>query len=314
MHSHHSHSGDYISHAEGQLEEMVLTAKKNGFTHFCLTEHMPRLDDMYLYPEEIDKKYTKLDLGENFERYLAHARKIQARENALGDIKILVGYEVEGIDDAHIEAANLISERTDMCVGSVHYVNHIPIDFNADLWLKARESVGGTSRELYKEYFELQYRVLKTLKPAVVGHFDLIRLFDVKDHDPTTGKDFHARTIQQDWPDVWSLIVRNVNFVVEYGGLFEINGAAIRKGWETPYPQTDIAQEIIRQGGKFSLSDDSHTYAQIGLNYHKVWDYIVNTLHLETIYHLDFDPTGAVTVVEDKTSELSLLSFWAQYK
>lgn len=111
MHSHHSHSGDYISHAEGQLEEMVLTAKKNGFTHFCLTEHMPRLDDMYLYPEEIDKKYTKLDLGENFERYLAHARKIQARENALGDIKILVGYEVEGIDDAHIEAANLISKE-----------------------------------------------------------------------------------------------------------------------------------------------------------------------------------------------------------
>lgn len=313
MHSHHSHSGDYISHADGSLEEMVATAKSRGFSHFCLTEHMPRLSDDYLYPEEKDKNYTQEDLSANFQRYLVHAREIQKRENQEGTIKILVGYEVEGIDDAHIEAAKSYSKDTDMCVGSVHYVNHIPIDFNRELWLKARETAGGTSRALYKAYFELQYNVIVNLKPMVIGHFDLIRLFDPKESDPTTGKAFEDLNIEKDWPDVWALIERNVKYVVEYGGLFEINAASIRKGWATPYPQADISQAIISLGGKFCLSDDSHAYVQVGLNFHKAWDYVVNTLKLDYIYHLDLLEDGTVTVVTNSVSTISKLSFWKQY-
>lgn len=313
MHSHHSHSGDYISHADGSLERMVTTAKEKGFTHFCLTEHMPRLSDDYLYPEEIDKKYSKDDLATNFKNYLKHAREIQSRENADGPMKILVGYEVEGIDDEHIEAAKTYSSQTDMCVGSVHYVNRIPIDFNAELWLKARESAGGTSRQLYAAYFELQYNVIKSLQPMVIGHFDLIRLFDAKDTDPTTGKLYDQRDIQSDWPEVWTLIERNIKHVVSYGGLFEINGAAIRKGWPCPYPQLDIARAILRHGGKFCLSDDSHSYGQIGLNFHLVWEYVVKTLKLETIYHLDLSNDGTTVVVGDDVRILSASSFWDQY-
>lgn len=314
MHSHHSHSGDYISHADGSLEKMVATAQEKGFTHFCLTEHMPRLKDDYLYPEEIDKNYSKHDLATNFNKYLKHAREIQSRENKNGPMKILVGYEVEGIDDEHIEAAKSYSSQTDMCVGSVHYVNRIPIDFNAELWLKARESVGGTSRQLYAAYFELQHKVIKGLEPMVIGHFDLIRLFDIKDVDPTTGKPHDEINIRSDWPEVWALIERNIKLVVGYGGLFEINGAAIRKGWSCPYPQADIAKAILQLGGKFCLSDDSHSYGQIGLNFHKVWDYVVNTLKVDKIYHLDLLEDGTTVVVGDDVKAISTLSFWEQYK
>lgn len=314
MHSHHSHSGDYISHADGSLEQMVATAKTKGFTHFCLTEHMPRLKDDYLYPEELDKKYSKDDLATNFKKYLKHAREIQLRENKTGSMKILVGYEVEGIDKEHIEAAKAYSMQTDMCVGSVHYVDRIPIDFNAELWLKARDSVGGTSRQLYAAYFELQYDVIKNLEPIVIGHFDLIRLFDAKDLDPTTGKLYDERDIKSDWPEVWALIERNIKHVVGYGGLFEINGAAIRKGWSCPYPQCDIAREILQQGGKFCLSDDSHSYGQIGLNYLKAWDYVVKTLQADKIYHLDLTEDGATVVVGDDVESISASSFWEQYK
>lgn len=314
MHSHHSHSGDYISHADGSLEGMVATAKTRGFTHFCLTEHMPRLSDDYLYPEEIEKQYTKNDLLTNFESYLVHARTVQMIENNIGRIKILVGYEVEGIDEAHVEAAKVYSERTDMCIGSVHYVNHIPIDLSRELWLKARESVGGTSRHLYREYFELQYKVITGLKPTVIGHFDLIRLFEAKEEDPNTGKLFEERNIEIDWPEVWALIERNIRTVVEYGGLFELNGAAIRKGWTCPYPQLDIAQAILKLGGKFCLSDDSHAYTQIGLNFLKVWEYVVSTLKLDKIYHLDLLDDGTVVVVSENVAELSELPFWDQYK
>lgn len=290
---------------------MVQTAESKLFTHFCLTEHMPRLHDKYLYPEELEKSYNKSHLLDNFNKYLVHAFELQKRVNSAGKMKILVGFEVEGIDQEHIDASIPFKLKSDMCVGSVHYVNGIPIDFNTDLWLAARDSVGGT-RSLYKAYFELQFKVLKTLDPHVVGHFDLIRLFEVDDLDPSTGKKMSAISVEKDWPEVWEVIVRNIKYVASYGGLFELNSAAIRKGWTTPYPRKDMAQAIIKYGGKFCLSDDSHAYTQVGLNYHKVWEY-VQELELGSIYHLDLKD-GKTVVVEDSVEELTKSSFWDQYR
>lgn len=305
MHSHHSHSGDYISHAAGTLEEMVATAQKRGFSVYCLTEHMPRLSNHYLYPEELEKNYTTQSLDGDFERYLAHARQLQASSS----LKLLVGFELEGIDEAHIEAALAWKPKFDMCVGLVHFVHGIPIDFNSELWLQARSKKDGLTRTLYRDYFDLQYKVLVSSTPEVVGHFDLIRLFEPTELDPTTGKLSSDLVLEKDWPEVWSAITRNIDFVVGYGGLFELNSAAIRKGWSSPYPRADIAFEIKARGGKFCLSDDAHTTAQVGLNYHKVWTYVTDTLQLDTLYNLDIED-GKVYVASKPVSELSKLQFW----
>lgn len=312
MHSHHSHSGDYVSHANGSLEEMVETAKEKQFTHFCLTEHMPRLDNRFLYPEELDKGYTIANLNQNFEKYIKHSREIQERESLAKQIQIIVGFEVEGIDLEHIEYAQHIKAITDMCVGSVHYVHGIPIDFDEKQWREAREKSGGTTKQLYRDYFDLQYQVISTLKPEVIGHFDLIRLFEVEDVDPWTGKLASQINLEQDWPDVWKLIQRNIKLVVSYGGLFELNSAAIRKGWTTPYPREDICRAIIEVGGKFCLSDDSHAYKQVGLNYAYLWEY-VKRLELRSVYHLEV-VSGKTQVVEASVDELSNSDFWLQYK
>lgn len=313
MHSHHSHSGDYVSHAVGSLENMIQTAQERQFTHFCLTEHMPRLDDTFLYPEELEKLFTKKDLEEAFANYLKHAQALQKAVNSQNKMKILVGFEVEGLDKAHIDRAVEIAKVTDMCVGSVHYVHGIPIDFDAEKWIAARD-VSGSTRQLFKDYFDLQYEVLTAVNPEVIGHFDLIRLFQVDDVDPSTGKQISQIDLQQDWPDVWLAIKRNVEYANSYGGLFELNSAAIRKGWSTPYPRRDICDFIISTGGRFCLSDDSHAYAQVGLNFHKLWDYVTNTLKLEHVYHLDLDESGKTVVVQDSVAELSNLPFWDQYK
>lgn len=312
MHSHHSHSGDYVSHAVDKLDDIVELAYKKGFTVFCLTEHMPRLHDKYLYPEEIEKGYTVDDLKANFRRYLVHA--LQLKQKYTGKMAVLVGFEVEGIDSDHIDyASQILQDPTiDMMVGSVHYVNQIPIDFSPSLWLEARNSVSEkTTRSLYKAYFELQYEVIQKLHPQVVGHFDLIRLFEPREDDPTTGKHSDDLVLEHDWPEVWQLIVRNIKTVVAYGGMFEVNSAAIRKGWTTPYPKRDIADAIVQNGGKFCLSDDSHGLAQIGLNFHKSWDYI-KQLGVENIYHLDL-VNGNTILREKNVLELDKSEFWKLY-
>jgi histidinol-phosphatase (PHP family) len=35
-----------------------------------------------------------------------------------------------------------------------------------------------------------------------------------------------------------------------------------------------MGKEILRRGGKFVLSDDSHGVAQVGLNYHRLFEYM----------------------------------------
>lgn len=50
----HSHSGQFCKHAFCSLEEVVLTAIEVGFTHYGLSEHMPRYQAGDLYEEEVE--------------------------------------------------------------------------------------------------------------------------------------------------------------------------------------------------------------------------------------------------------------------
>ncbi|RCK65430.1 Histidinol-phosphatase [Candida viswanathii] len=308
MHTHHSHSGDYVSHAVDTLEDMVKLYHEKKFSVVCLTEHMPRLDEKFLYPEELEKSYTTSNLNSDFDRYIKHATDLQSRYQ---DMKIIIGFEVEGINAEHIEYSQKLLDKVQMSVGSVHFVNEIPIDFSKELWLEARASTKeNTTRALYRDYFELQHAVISRLQPTVVGHFDLIRLLQPEeDVDPSTGKLAKDVDLKNDWPEIWALIVRNIKLVKLYGGLFELNSSAIRKGWDTSYPKRDIAEAIIKHGGaRFCLSDDAHALTQVGLNYDKTWKY-VKSLGVTELYYLDATD-GKVLIESESIEQLEKSPFW----
>lgn len=147
-------------------------------------------------------------------------------------INILVGFEVDYIRESSIQLIQQLREdyKFDVFLGSVHHVNTIPIDFDRDMYLKARATCGGSDEKLFEAYFDAQYAMLQ-LQPPIVAHFDLIRLFS---EDPTFPL--------QSWPGVWNRVVRNIEFVVKYHGLFELNSASLRKGWDEPYPRRDICE------------------------------------------------------------------------
>lgn len=119
----------------------------------------------------------------------------------------------------------------DLFVGSVHHVHTIPIDYDAAMYHRAREAAGGTDERLFEDYYDDQLDMLQKLKPLVVGHFDLIRL---KSDDPNA-------TFTK-YPNVWEKILRNLRFVASYGGMLELNSAALRKGMTEPYPKEEICR------------------------------------------------------------------------
>ena len=98
--------------------------------------------------------------------------------------------------------------------------------------------------------------MLQALKPPVVGHFDLIRLFS-----DDSNRSFRT------WNTVWEKIMRNLQYVANYGGVLEVNSSSLRKGMSEAYPQVEICKEFEALGGRFTLSDDSHGIPHVGLNY-----------------------------------------------
>ncbi|GAV55395.1 hypothetical protein ZYGR_0AV00260 [Zygosaccharomyces rouxii] len=328
MHSHHSHSGDYVAHGVDPLEDVSARAIQKKFHTYCLTEHMPRINAKFLYPEEredpIQEENAVQRLQENFLNFLRHAKAIQDRPNA-SDTKFIVGTEIEGCDEEHISyGKQLMAQHNDVikfCVGSVHHIRDIPIDFDQQGWNEALTACNNNLQTLLLSYFDLQYKMLTALKPLVVGHFDIYKLYlpptlriDVKtgyvSDEPTAVPVSEVQLIHL-WDPVHKAVIRNLQFIETYGGLIEINTSALRKKLPEPYPGRDICQLVKNYcGGRFVLSDDAHAVAQVGVCYGQALKYITETLQLTQMYYLELTAQGDLTIKTLPIEQFKSNAFW----
>lgn len=280
--SFHSHSGDFCKHAHGTLEGMVSQAVALGFDTYGLSEHMPRFQDSNLYPEERDAGLTSQDLKDMFHQFTIKARQLQAQY--AGKIKLLVGMETELCRDESLADVQSVraTYNLDYIMGSVHHVNGVPIDYGPALVGEIEDALGGTEK-LFIRYFEHMYEMITTLKPDIIGHFDLIRLFR---------PEFTLT------PTILEHIDKAVRAGVEAGCIFEVNSSALRKKLPFPYPMKDVLERIIAAGGRLTLCDDAHRTEQIGLNFRAAREYLLG-LGVTSLYYLARDQdTGKVSVVE----------------
>ncbi|ORY09527.1 Polymerase/histidinol phosphatase-like protein [Clohesyomyces aquaticus] len=301
--SHHSHSGQFCGHATGTLEEMVQQAVSKGFHTFSLTEHIPRpVEDFY--PEE-ELSHTEESLAKLFEDFTHEA--VRLRDAYSSKIKIIVGFETEWIRPSTLVLIeNLLAKyEFDFFMGSLHHVHTIPIDFDKASYERARAKAGGTDERLFEDYFDSQYEMLQALQPPVVGHFDLIRLLSDKPDAEFEG-----------FKEVWVRIHRNLEYIKSYGGILELNSSALRKGLAQPYPCLTICQAFLHMGGRFTMSDDSHSIDQVGTNYGRLLDFIQKT-GMEEVWYADRDAprhtsrfahAGFSSIIVE---ELAQLPFWA---
>jgi len=248
---------------------MVKAAIAKGFKVYGLTEHVPRYRLEDLYPEE--KGLTLEQLSQTFDAFIEEAHRL--KKLYIGQITLLVGLETESISEEDFRGLDRLLEkhgqRIEYIVGSVHHANTIPIDFDRATFERALESFAQSKNDdqtillerLFLSYFDRQYELMRRYKPEIVGHFDLCRLY--------------YKSIKfEDFPSVWEKIQRNIDYATSYGALFELNAAAIRKGWDHPYPGVDVVRYIRQRGGRFTLSDDAHGPDAIGQDYDKLEEYI----------------------------------------
>jgi histidinol-phosphatase (PHP family) len=158
---------------------------------------------------------------------------VRLRTKYASQIQLIIGFECDWIRPASesLISRSLSNFPFEFFVGSVHHTHTVPIDYDRPMYEQARQRAGGTDERLFEDYFDAQFDMLRKLRPPVVGHFDLIRL-----------KSDDVERSFMSFPGVWSRILRNLDFIAEYGGLIELNSAAIRKGMSEPYPKAEICR------------------------------------------------------------------------
>ncbi|RLC21951.1 MAG: histidinol phosphatase [Deltaproteobacteria bacterium] len=264
---HGGHSGQYCNHAKDLLEDIIIRYIELGFTKVGITEHVPPVNDQFLYPEEIELNLTTADLHKKFKEYFKNLRHL--KKKYAPKIKIFIGMETEthvGYVD-HIK--NLISTfQPDYIVGSVHHVDDICFDYSKKKYDKAA-SVCGSYDVMYEKYFDLQYAMIKSLKPFVVGHFDLIRIYD---------KSYKNRLLL---PQIKQKIKRNLTLIKSLNLVMDFNLRPLARGEKEPYITPSILKIVKNMGIRIVPGDDSHGVDEAGLYIDKAIE-ILDTYEFDT--------------------------------
>jgi histidinol-phosphatase (PHP family) len=168
-------------------------------------------------------------------------------------IQILVGFESE----THSGAPDFIDRLTeafhpDYIVGSLHHVDDLGFDCSSGQYLQAAAALGGIDA-LYMRYFDLQHEMLRMLRPAVVGHFDLIRIFDPR---------YPQRILQ---PEIFQRIIRNLELIKNLDLILDYNVRALLKGADEPYISEPILRKALEMGISVVPGDDSHSIDSVGV-------------------------------------------------
>lgn len=223
-------------------------------------------------------------------------------------IEILVGGETDMCRPEWLEDVKRVAAQHDLeyLVGSVHHVRQMPIDYDEPSFVVAEKACGGTEA-IFIAYFEQVAEMVAQLRPSIVGHFDLIRLF--RQQQPLS-------------PPIWAAIDKAIAAIVKHDCLVEINSSGLRKKLMAPYPHGDIlkvrmeryevrcrcplnrfhnSQVMLDRGVKLILADDSHRTEQVAVCYAQVREYLQQH-GVQEVYRLrrasDAAPGMAGTTVE----------------
>lgn len=264
---HGGHSRDYCDHADDTLRQLLDAAVASGYHTFGVSEHVPRLGAQYLYGKELELGWTVETITAHFVRYTQDLQPLIA-EYAERGLIVLRGFEAEIVPPDNYKAImhgyrdqKLPDGRPafDYFVGSVHFIHGYSIDGPRELFEQAIASCGGVA-ELVQEYYRQVAVMVETLRPDIVGHFDLVKLNLLR--FPDFG-----------YPDALTADEREaclqagqaaLEAVRANGCILDLNTAGWRKNLGEPYPGPYWVEQAKALGIPFCFGDDSHRVSDVG--------------------------------------------------
>jgi histidinol-phosphatase (PHP family) len=233
----HNHT-TLCNHANGTMEEYILRAIELGIDVFGFSEHAPmkNFEDGYrlLLKDKLFYEKSVQDLQEKYNK----------------DIEILLGYEVDFMEGDYL-LDEIINAKVDYLIGSVHYLNDWGFDNPEFISVYKNRNID----EIYTEYFYAVEKMAQSGKFDIVGHLDLIKVFNYTPHT-----------------DVKFIAKKALDAIKKSDMVVEINSAGFRKPVGEQYPCTQLLELIYELNIPITFSCDAHTVEQVGLNYERSVD------------------------------------------
>ena len=272
---HGGHSCEFCDHADGSLREILDAAIAAGYHTFGVSEHAPRCEDRFMYPNELKLGWTLDKTISDFDRYVKTLPEIAAEYK--GRLNVIRGFECEVVPDlTYVDRTRAYSRLTigdseptplfDYFVGSVHFVGEIPIDAEPERWTEAADAQGGPE-SLAVAYYAAIERMVEALRPSVIGHLDLIKLNVAR-------AGFDPETLTT--PRAVAAAERALEAIHANNGILDLNTAGWRKGLPEPYPAPWVVSMAAAMGVPFCFGDDSHRPAQVGYGIERAREYLLN--------------------------------------
>lgn len=217
------------NHATGSVNEYVEAAIACGTEYFGFSDHAPM---------EFDPEYrmTFDEMG-LYEQWVQEAQ-IRYKD----EITVLLGYEVDYLPGYMDD--RVLKRPCDYLIGSVHFIDEWGFD--------NPEFIGRYDHvdmdEVYSRYFGLMELMAKTGSFDIVGHFDLLKVFN-----------FFPRS------DIRMLAKNALKAIKKADMTIEINVSGLRKPVREAYPSNGLLEEIAALNIPITFASDAHRSDQVGL-------------------------------------------------
>ena len=215
-------------------QAMAQTAYEMGFVSLGFTSHAPQTFD----PAHCIDPSRECD-------YKNEIRRI--KQEYKGRMAVYLGIERDMYSCAD-------SKDYDYFIASMHYFklpdgSYSGVDAPSEIMQKyVNEYCDGKGLEMAKRYFTQFRDYVIESKPAIIGHFDLVRYNNSILH-----------LYDEDSSEYQAMALDALRDLIETGALLEVNTGGVARGYMTePYPAAFLLKEWKNWGGEVIINSDCH--------------------------------------------------------
>jgi len=234
----HNHT-PLCNHSVGSPEEFIQKAIEKGIKYYGFADHAPM---------EFDYEYRM-----GFEDMPKYEKEIkELKEKYKDQITILLGYEV---DFTPFVDKRVLERDVDYLIGSVHFLDNWGFDNPEFIKEWDKRDVD----DVYREYFDKIEKMASSKLFDIVGHIDLVKVFNFKPKK-----------------NIKDLAKNAIKAIKNSGMSIEINTAGLRKPVKEIYPSDELIEMILNEGIDITTSSDAHSPEQVGFYIKEVTEKLKN--------------------------------------
>jgi histidinol-phosphatase (PHP family) len=216
------------------MESYVERAIDLGIDIYGFSEHAP-MD----FDEQYRLKFNEMTL------YESDVNNLQKKYS--GKIKILLGYEVDYLK-GHIDR-RVLNANVDYLIGSIHFLGKWGFDNPEFIDNYKNRNID----DIWQEYFNNIESMAKMGSFDIVGHLDLIKIFN-----------FMPKK------DIRLIATPALKAIKKSNMVIELNSAGLRKPTKEIYPSPLLLELAYELDIPITFSSDAHAIGQVGFKYDKV--------------------------------------------